>query len=128
MDKSHVGMGAHICPVCLEKHDEVVLLHRFLRPVLGTDEIVGWELCPEHLQMYQDGYVALVEVENQPRNLADAKRTGQIAHVRSEAWPHLFNVPLPPGGLCFVEKGTIDQLEKKNGTHPRETSSTESSS
>lgn len=108
-------MGYHVCPVCLKEHDEVVLLDRRMRDTLTNHEFVGWELCEEHLKLFNDGYVALVECENQPTGLADAKRTGAIAHIRAEAWPHIFNVPVPPKGLCFVEKGTIEVLARNTG-------------
>jgi hypothetical protein len=115
MTKSHVGMGYHVCPVCLKEHDPVVLLDRRLRNSLTDHEFAGWKLCEEHQAKFNEGYIALIECENRPTSMADAKRTGNIAFIRTEAWPDIFNVPAPLGGLCFVENGTIADLQKRVG-------------
>lgn len=114
VEKSHVGMAYHVCPVCLEEHDPLVLLDRRLRKTLTDKEFAGWALCPAHEKLRQDGYVALVEVTNQkaPQKLADAERTGRVAHVRVSAWPKLFNMPLPDGGLAFVDPAALDQIRQ----------------
>lgn len=114
MNKSHVGMGAEICPVCGNAHSEAVLLHKQLREVFenGKTEFIGWNLCPVHERMKAE-YVALVEVEEEPNGvnpIATAKRTGQIAHVRRIAYSKLFKGDLPPEVLAFVCIGVIDKL------------------
>ena len=113
-EKSHVGMGRSVCPVCLQEHDEVVLLDTKLRKTLTRHEFSGWAMCPEHQAKKDEGYVALVEVSNttQP-TLANAKRTGNLAHVRSSVWEHLFNVPIPEQGFGFIEGGVIEKLQEK---------------
>ncbi len=116
-EKSHVGMGFSVCPICGAKHDEVVLLDQRLRQSLTQHEFMGWALCPEHEAMRAE-YLALVEVEGQPtgtghEQLAKAKRTGEICHVKREAVPHIFNVEVPEDlPLIFVEQGTIAKLKE----------------
>lgn len=110
-DKSHVGMGYSVCPVCGTQHDEVVLLDRRLKPTLESRQAVGWAFCPEHAKLKADGYVALIECNNSPKDLNDADRTGQVAHVRATAFANIFNRPAPAGGICFVEVGVIDKLK-----------------
>lgn len=111
--KSHVGMGHSLCPICCKEHDEVVLVDTRLRQTLTKDMITGWAMCPEHKRLKDEGYVALVEVSNtNAPTLENAVRTGNLAHVRAEAWPHLFNVPVPERGMCFVEPGAIQKLQK----------------
>lgn len=111
-DRSHVGVGVHVCPVCLKEHDEVVLLDTCLRPTLERWNFVGWAMCDEHEALWQKGYIALIECtnESQTTSLADAKRTGQIAHVRKEAWPSIFSGPILNGPAVFVQQGVIEQL------------------
>lgn len=113
MPKSHVGMGYSICPVCGTKHDEVVLLDRQLKNTLECDNFMGWAMCPEHEKLRQEGYIALIEVKNQPSGLADADRTGNIAHVRDSAWQKLFNTPIPPKGITFIEVGVLEQIKQR---------------
>ena len=115
--KSHVGMGYYLCPVCGVEHDEVVLLDRFLRNKLSNHEFVGMQMCKEHQKLRDDGYTALIEVSNKPTGLADAVRTGQIAHIRNTAWPNLFDSLPPEGGIAFAEVGLFTKLQDKVAAH-----------
>jgi hypothetical protein len=111
MTKSHVGMGVHVCPVCGLEHDEVVLLDRFLRKSLTSKMFAGWKMCPEHQKLRDEDYTALIEVTGKPTGLADADRTGRIAHVRNLAWPKIFDSMPPDGGIAFAEVGMFDKLQ-----------------
>ena len=111
-EKSNVGMGYSQCPICGREHDEVVLLHTRLKPKLEPRQCVGLALCPEHQKLKDEGYIALIETVNQPRDFASAERTGAVAHVRSSAWPMLFDKPAPTTDFCFVEQDTIAKLQE----------------
>jgi hypothetical protein len=119
-EKSHVGMGFHVCPVCGKEHDEVVLLDRRLRNTLTNHMFAGWSMCEEHQKLRDDGYIALIETSNRPTGLADAVRTGQLAHISSGAYPHFFNSEPPPGGIAFVEVGVIAKLQEAITTYPKD--------
>ena len=110
-NKSYVGMGFHGCPVCGVKHDEVVLLNQSMEKTLSQNMFMGWSLCAKHQQLKDDGYVALIETNTEPKTLAEADRTGVIAHVRAKAWPQIFKQPVPDGGVCFVQPGVIQRLQ-----------------
>ena len=116
-EKSHVGMGFSVCPVCGTKHYEVVLLDKRLEDSLNRENFMGWALCPEHDAMKGE-YIALVECSNAGTGAKlkqeDAIRTGQIAHVRRTAAKQIFNTDLPDDmPLVFVEVGVIEALRKK---------------
>ena len=113
-EKSYVGMGHSVCPICGAKHSEVVLLNMRLKSTFTNESVpIELKLCPEHQKMKEDGYIALIEVTNKPTSFQDADRTGQIAHVRASAWDSIFfDAPIPPGGVCFVEVGVIEKLKK----------------
>lgn len=87
-EKSHVGTGHSICPVCGVKHNEVVLLDKRLRPTLEREQTLGFEMCPEHKKLHDDGYLALVVVTYVPQGVQfiqqynEAKRTGEVIHIR----------------------------------------------
>ena len=119
MTKSHVGMGVHVCPVCGLEHDEAVLMQTRLGvpPRLTDHEFLGWKMCPEHQKLYDDGYIALIEVTNVPSGFKDALRTGQIAHVRASAWPKIFDCETPPVGVAFAEIGLFEKLKQKVEDH-----------
>ena len=110
-DRHHVGIGVHVCPVCLREHDEVVLIDKRLRPTLERQNFIGWAMCTEHEELWQKGYIALIECTNdQQPTLENANRTGMVAHVRKEVWPYIFNTPAPDGPIAFVQQGVIEQL------------------
>jgi hypothetical protein len=113
MDKSHVGMGYNVCPVCGQTHNESVLLHKHMRPVLTRNEFLGWVMCDEHQKLCHEGYTALIEVNGQPKSLSDADRTGRLMHIRNSVWDQIFNMPLPDQGLCFVDPEAFAKLEAK---------------
>lgn len=111
--KSHVSLGQVQCPVCLElSNSGEVLLHKHLRQTLDPTTVTGWGMCPEHQQLKDDGFVALIELERKPQageHPLTAPRTGQVAHIRESAWP--FNIPVPPGKVIVIEVGVIDKLK-----------------
>lgn len=111
-----VGMGFSVCPVCGIKHDEVVLLNRRLRNTLTPNEFMDWVMCPEHKKLMDDGYIALIEVKNQPKNFQDADRTGNIAHIYRDAWDAAFTIPAPAGPIAFVEEGILSKFKPNETT------------
>lgn len=63
-DKSHVSMEERVCLVCGNPFDTgAILLDKRLRQSMAHRTVTGWGLCPEHEQMFKDGYVALVECD-----------------------------------------------------------------
>ena len=111
-DSSHVGMGVHVCPVCMKEHDEVVLLDKHLRPSLRKWNFMGWAMCAEHEARWQEGYIAMIECSNdQQPTLENVKRTGVIAHVKKDVWPHIFNTPAPDTPIAFIQRGVVEKLQ-----------------
>lgn len=125
-DKSYVSMAQHRCLVCACLYDTgEILMDTRLRNTFDRHTITGSGLCPEHQKMYDDGYVALVGVDESKSTIRkgkmmpdDAYRTGNIAHIRVSAWERLFSCELPmkngkPLDLVFVSDGVIDLLKSK---------------
>jgi hypothetical protein len=121
-EKSHVGMGHSICPVCGIKHDEVVLLSTRiifgkLQESLERDNFMGFALCPEHEAMREE-YLALVEIKATPHGSTvkaeevHNHRTGAIAHVHRSAVKAVLGIDLPDGvPFTYVEEGVIAGLQ-----------------
>ena len=74
--------------------------------------VTGYGLCKDHQKMYDDGFVALIEVENEPDgdtlHQSEAYRTGKIAHIKKEYLKVDQDTP-----VMFVQKGVLDELAKK---------------
>ena len=118
MTKSHVGIDTKICPVCGIEHDVGVLLDRRLKNTLEHKNVTGFEMCPEHQKLMDDGYVALVGCDESQSDIEPngsikpqgAYRTGAIAHVKRAVFNEFFTVPVPDGMMCFVPTNLITQL------------------
>jgi hypothetical protein len=88
----------HLCVVCGSSTEDV--------------------LCPSHRELKNKGYLALVEVSNPPQaealSLTDAKRTGNVAHIRTESVYPLMNIqPTEGQTMMFIPLGYIDSLQAK---------------
>lgn len=116
--KDIVSLGMATCPVCMARHAVSVLIQTrdITHPKLGRETPTGWAMCPEHQKLKDEGYVAMVVVTNteQP-TLENAKRTGDLLHVRESGWPHIFNMPLPPEGLAFIDLEAFTQVKAMVG-------------
>lgn len=112
--KSHVSLEQAQCPVCLAVFDTgSILLDKRLRPSMEKNTVTHWELCAEHKKLFDEGYIALVELTREPHGGEDVlriPRTGQIAHIYEAAWPRIMNVPVPPKKLCVVEPGVVGKV------------------
>lgn len=114
-DKSHVGIGVHRCPVCLEKTDEVILLNTKLRNTLERENFIGFKMCEEHnKKLYEEGYLALIETSSPvaPTSLTDNYRTGNYALIKENVYNDLFNVPISKNRICFIQVGILQDLQK----------------
>lgn len=121
-DKSHVSLEQHVCLVCGTRFDTgAILLDRRLRASMERHTATGWGLCPEHQNLSDDGFVALVECDPQRSGSPagggrvkpeQAYRTGRLAHLKREAFAQVFDVPIAADQPCvFVEPGVIEQLQ-----------------
>jgi hypothetical protein len=111
---SFVAMEKKACPVCGQTFDSgAVLINTRLRDI-KEPAITGWEFCPDHQKLKDDGFIALVEIDEnksrRPFTPDSVWRTGRIAYVRNEVAAEIFNVPLSDKGLAFVDANVIDKL------------------
>lgn len=122
-EKSHVSMEQRVCLVCAKPFETgALLLDLRLAPSMAPHTITGWDLCPEHRTLHEQGYIALVECDpkhsGQPSggdrlSPAQAYRTGRLAHLKREAFVTLFQVAVEPNTPCvFVDPQVIPMLQK----------------
>lgn len=104
-DKSHVGMGHKVCPVCGIKHDEVILLDKRLKETLSRDMHMGYALCPEHAEENKT-YLFLIEIEND-------MFTGRNARIKWEVAKQIFikEIADNPHGFAFCGPDMLPKLE-----------------
>jgi hypothetical protein len=121
-EKSYVSMERRICIVCGVQYDtNVLIIDRRLRNTLNMHTTTGWGLCSAHAQLFNDGLLALVEIDlemsgNPPEGSGiqpeKAYRTGTIAHLSRDAVAQVFKAAVPRSLPCvFVPVGEIQKLQ-----------------
>jgi hypothetical protein len=114
-DKSHVGMGHKLCPVCHTKHDEVVLLDKRLRDTLTRDMFMGYELCPECAKKSEE-YLAIIGMTGDPNTDKSAQFIGEVAHVRRAFASEIFTNVDTTRPFMFAPPEVIDMLKNLAST------------
>ena len=116
--KSHVSLEQHVCIVCGCPYDTgSILLNRRMTNTLEEHTVTGMGLCPEHLRMHNEGYVALVEAET-PSDTStvkeeDVSRTGRILHIRRTVARKMFNLAFEEDmPMMWIEKRVFDMIEE----------------
>lgn len=114
-DKSFVTMEQHVCPVCMKTFDTGALLMDLrLREQFDSTTLTDWELCPECQRLHDDGFVALVAVdEAKSKDLTPAGvwRTGELVRIRRSAWNKIFSTE-PPEVFGFCPPEVIKLLKE----------------
>ena len=87
-----------------------------------------WGLCAEHQKLYEENYVAIVEIaepdSSVPGNdLSVVHRTGKIIHVKRELLKHLYDTSIDltiPMVFCTpdVSKQIADYIKREEQTTP----------
>lgn len=116
MSKSFVTMEQKVCQVCGHTYDTgSLLLDKRLKERFEMHTTTGLGLCEKDQKLYDDNYIALIEVDNEPTNgttfksIGEANRTGRIAHVKKDALKLLDGMEHP---FVYVEKGVLEELQK----------------
>lgn len=86
-------MEQHQCVVCGKTYD------KRLKNSMEQHTVTGRGLCPEHQAQVNEGYILCV-----------CPDTGHLAAVREEVWPQLFNAPVPPKKVCYIEPQVAEYL------------------
>jgi hypothetical protein len=117
--KSFATMEQHVCAVCCKAFDtNAILLDTRLQERFDYRTITGYALCPEHEEMRKKGYIAIIEVKNDPQcakdglKIEEANRTGVFCHIGSNTAKRFFNVPLDAEKtpVAFAQEGLIELI------------------
>lgn len=122
-NKSFAAIGKNVCPICNIVHDRnaAVLVHKYLKDI--EDTVIGYELCQEHQDLHEQGYLALVgAVPDDPDadtiTLRDVQREGGYLHIKREAFTSLTGENAPSEApFVFVHPLMISEFKGlRNGT------------
>ena len=113
-------MAKNICKVCGCTFDSgEILLHKNLRAIKDEVTVIGWSLCPEDQKKFNEGYLALVVVnqkskhptENETLKPSEADRTGMILHIKRHVAAGMFNVEIPEDiPLSFIDVEAANKI------------------
>lgn len=110
----NAAIGYYQCPVCNRRHSEYLLQHAQAKAIFTRpEEFLGWALCERDETLFLQGFVALIEVEDEPEGadpieqLANAERTGNVFHVLRERWGTIFLAPPPDMPLQFISPEAV---------------------
>ena len=108
--KSHVSMEQHQCFICGTLYETgAILLDNRLIKSMDRYTITETGLCPEHQQLEDDGYIALIVVEDDGKT-----RTGELCHLKKEIAEQMFNQELTKG-IAFIDKELFSKLQEMTG-------------
>ena len=107
-EKSYVSLEQQLCIVCGHPYASGVLIHKNLKPVLEPKTVTGWGICEEHKKLRDDGFVALVEINNPGASGSTlspdtASRTGIFMHMKTEVFEQVFNGKVDERMVAFIE-------------------------
>lgn len=122
-EKSFVTLASRQCAICGEVYETgELLIDKHFKEVFDKHTVVGWGMCPECHKYVDDGFVAFVELKDNPKLREDCKisgndnriePTGRTAWIKKTILPHLLgkeeaeNVP----EMAFVSEEIMDKLE-----------------
>lgn len=100
-----VGMVHDLCPCCLKKHSESIIIPTHLDKKTCNEvknangKAIGFSICIECEELVDKGYVALIGIDPEKSNespkgkitLADIWRTGKFVWIRKEVAKDVFN-------------------------------------
>ena len=120
-DKSYVSIEKKQCPVCGTLHDVGILLDKRLRDSMEQSTVTGYDLCPEHKELHEKGFIALVvpaisPTEGVTRLKVETARSGKYLHIKREVLKNiLVNVPaehieLP---MMFIDEDAFNWFEQQ---------------
>jgi hypothetical protein len=122
MTKSYVTMEQAACLVCCKTFETGnLLLDKRLRERFDMHTLTGWGLCDDCTPMHEQGYIAIVGCDPEKSTAEpdgsilpeNAHRTGEVAHLRIEAWDTCFNIPLPKEPAVFATQDVVDWLKEQ---------------
>jgi hypothetical protein len=120
-EKSYVSLSASVCPICgREFENGELILDRRLKNSLERVTVVDARLCPDHQKLADDGYIALVAIDESKSkfeangNLKPecAYRTGDIIHIRRTVADKMFNVPISDREFVYCDLGIVEHMKR----------------
>ena len=120
-NKSYVSIEKNQCPICGTLHDVGILLDRRLRDSMEQYTVTGYDLCPEHKELHEKGFIALVvpavpPAENVKTLKIETARSGKYLHIKREVLKNILvdvpaeHIELP---MLFIDEDVFNWFEQQ---------------
>ena len=120
-DKSYVSIEKKQCPICGTLHDVGILLDRRLRDSMDQYTVTGYDLCPEHKELHEKGFIALVvpaisPAEDVTHLKVETARSGKYLHIKREVLKNILvnfpaeHIELP---MLFIDEDAFNWFEQQ---------------
>lgn len=109
MKNDFIKMESKMCPVCgvIHEFNTGILIDKRMKdikPNMGDKVVTDYGLCERHQKLFDDGYIALIEIDNTHNDpdantlkFKEANRTGNIAFLKRDRVKDIFtsrvNIP-----------------------------------
>lgn len=115
MSKSHVGLGYTVCPVCLEKSADEILMDKKGRERFASDKkyFLGLEFCKKHQDLINQGLIAVLVLRKKPTKedtFFTIDRTGDVFFVPEDIFLAMFNKEPPKDKIALVPEEVGAQI------------------
>ena len=120
-DKSYVSIEKKQCPIWGTLHNVGILLDKRLRDSMEQSTVTGYDLCPEHKELHEKGFIALVVPAVSPTEgvthlKVETARSGKYLHIKREVLKNIFvnvsakHIELP---MLFIDEDAFNWFEQQ---------------
>lgn len=127
MKNDFIKMESKMCPVCgvIHEFNTGILIDKRMKdikPNMGNKVVTDYGLCEEHQKLFDDNYIALIEIDNthddpdtNTLKFKEANRTGNIAFLKRDHVKDMFtsgvNIP-EEQELVFIDTKAFTLIKK----------------
>ena len=120
-NKSYVSIEKKQCPVCGTLHDVGILLDTRLKDSMEQSTVTGYDLCPEHKELHEKGFIALVVPAVSPTEgvthlKVETARSGKYLHIKREVIENIFvyvSAELIELPMLFIDEDAFNWFEQQ---------------
>ena len=99
------------CIICGGDTGEIALLGAAYKGEAPRKMLLGVEPCKQCREKYLTVGVLLVEADQREvKNKMQHIPTGKVTVLKDEAFTRIFDKPIPPKKICYVEIGLLDKI------------------
>lgn len=119
MSKSFTTLEQYMCPVTGKSFDSGnLLIYTRMKDIFEMKTVTQWAICPEVTKMFDEGYIALVVIDDKKSDIPkdgsypkpqDVFRTGEILYLKKEKSKDILGQKIE--SFCWIDQKAADMLK-----------------